>query len=44
LIDSALSRSDQLWAAAGHPHVVFGVSFLELQRLTGGRVTGEISV
>ncbi|NBQ84362.1 MAG: YbaK/EbsC family protein [Alphaproteobacteria bacterium] len=44
LIDSALSRSDQLWAAAGHPHVVFGVSFSELQRLTGGRVTGEISV
>jgi len=44
LIDTALSRSDQLWAAAGHPHVVFGVSFAELQRLTGGRVTGEISV
>ena len=43
LIDTALSRSEMLWAAAGHTHYVFGVSFAELQRLTGGRVTGEIS-
>ena len=43
LIDTALSRSEVVWAAAGHTHYVFGVSFAELQRLTGGRVTGEIS-
>ena len=43
LIDTALSRSDVVWAAAGHTHYVFGVSFAELQRLTSGRVTGEIS-
>ena len=43
LIDTALSRSDVVWAAAGHTHYVFGVSFTELQRLTSGRVTGEIS-
>ena len=43
LIDTALSRSEIVWAAAGHTHYVFGVSFAELQRLTGGRVTGEIS-
>lgn len=43
LIDTALSRSDVVWAAAGHTHYVFGVSFAEMQRLTSGRVTGEIS-
>ena len=43
LIDTALSRSDVVWAAAGHTHYVFGVSFAELQRLTSGLVTGEIS-
>ncbi|XDZ64837.1 YbaK/EbsC family protein [Alphaproteobacteria bacterium LSUCC0684] len=44
LIDSALSRSETVWAAAGHTHLVFGCSFAELERLTGGRVTGEISM
>ena len=44
LIDTALGRSDMVWAAAGHTHYVFGVRFAELQRLTGGRVTGEISI
>ena len=42
-IDTALSRNEALWAAAGHTHFVFRASFAELQRLTGGRVTGEIS-
>ncbi len=44
LIDAALTRSDIVWAAAGHTHLVFGCSFAELQRLTGGRVTGDISI
>lgn len=43
LIDAALARSETVWAAAGHTHLVFGCSFAELQRLTGGRVTGDIS-
>lgn len=43
LIDAALTRSDTVWAAAGHTHLVFGCSFAELERLTGGRVTGDIS-
>ena len=43
LIDTALGRNDILWAAAGHTHYVFRARFAELQRLTGGRVTGEIS-
>lgn len=43
LIDAALARSEVVWAAAGHTHLVFGCSFAELERLTGGRVTGDIS-
>ena len=44
LIDAALTRSEMVWAAAGHTHLVFGCSFAELERLTGGRVAGEISL
>jgi len=44
LIDAALARSDTIWAAAGHTHLVFGCTFSELERLTGGRVTGDISL
>ena len=43
LIDAALARNDTVWAAAGHTHLVFGCSFAELERLTGGRVSGDIS-
>lgn len=43
LIDAALARNDIVWAAAGHTHLVFGCSFAELERLTGGRVSGDIS-
>lgn len=34
LIDSSLARFDVLWAAAGHPHAVFPMSFTQLQSLT----------
>jgi len=44
LIDAALARAETVWAAAGHTHLVFGCSFAELERITGGRVTGEISI
>lgn len=43
LMDLALGRHDALWAAAGHTYVVFHATFAELQRLTGARVTGDIS-
>lgn len=35
-VDISLSRYDQVWAAAGHPRVVFPTSYDELLRLTGG--------
>ena len=36
LIDSNLSKYDKIFAAAGHPHVVFGISFSVLCDLTKG--------
>lgn len=38
LIDPDLGRLDPLWAAAGHPHAVFRLSFSDLLKLTGGTV------
>ena len=43
LIDAALARSETVWAAAGHTHLVFGCSFEELKRITGGTVSDGIS-
>lgn len=34
LIDRSLFRFDELWAAAGHPHAVFRLSPVQLERLT----------
>jgi prolyl-tRNA editing enzyme YbaK/EbsC (Cys-tRNA(Pro) deacylase) len=36
LVDTALERFDEVWAAAGHPHAVFATSYRELLDLTGG--------
>jgi len=36
LVDTALARYPQVWAAAGHPHSVFPTTFEELVRITGG--------
>lgn len=36
LVDHTLARYDVLWAAAGHPRVVFPTTFDELVRMTGG--------
>jgi prolyl-tRNA editing enzyme YbaK/EbsC (Cys-tRNA(Pro) deacylase) len=36
LVDTALGRYDEVWAAAGHPHAVFPTTYDELLRLTGG--------
>jgi prolyl-tRNA editing enzyme YbaK/EbsC (Cys-tRNA(Pro) deacylase) len=37
LADQALNDYDVVWAAAGHPHVVFPTSFEELLRITSGK-------
>jgi prolyl-tRNA editing enzyme YbaK/EbsC (Cys-tRNA(Pro) deacylase) len=37
LVDVDLARYDVVWAAAGHPHVVFPTSYSELVRMTGGQ-------
>jgi prolyl-tRNA editing enzyme YbaK/EbsC (Cys-tRNA(Pro) deacylase) len=36
LVDIALSRYDEVWAAGGHPHYVFPTSYDELLRITAG--------
>jgi prolyl-tRNA editing enzyme YbaK/EbsC (Cys-tRNA(Pro) deacylase) len=36
LVDVALARYDVVWAAAGHPHVVFPTTYDELVRITAG--------
>lgn len=36
IVDIALSRYDEVWAAGGHPHYVFPTSYDELLRITGG--------
>ena len=36
LIDTALARYEQVWAAAGHSHSVFATTYDELVRITSG--------
>lgn len=36
IVDIALSRYDEVWAAGGHPHCVFPTSYDELLRITSG--------
>jgi prolyl-tRNA editing enzyme YbaK/EbsC (Cys-tRNA(Pro) deacylase) len=38
LIDADLERYNRIWAAAGHPHAVFALTFPHLVQLTGGTV------
>ncbi|HYG56214.1 MAG TPA: YbaK/EbsC family protein [Burkholderiales bacterium] len=35
-VEKSLSRYETLWAAAGHPHTVFPLTYAELVRITGG--------
>jgi prolyl-tRNA editing enzyme YbaK/EbsC (Cys-tRNA(Pro) deacylase) len=37
-LDPDLRKHETIWAAAGHPHAVFGTTAAELERLTGGTV------
>jgi prolyl-tRNA editing enzyme YbaK/EbsC (Cys-tRNA(Pro) deacylase) len=36
-VEKSLAAYPELWAAAGHPHTVFRLSYDELVRVTGGR-------
>jgi prolyl-tRNA editing enzyme YbaK/EbsC (Cys-tRNA(Pro) deacylase) len=38
VIDAQLGRFDEIWAAAGHPHAVFKLSFAQLCALTAAPV------
>ena len=35
-VDAPLAAFTELWAAAGHPHTVFRLSYADLVRITGG--------
>lgn len=37
-VDEDLMREEEVWAAAGHTHAVFGMKPAELVEITGGRV------
>lgn len=36
LVEKSLAAHPTLWAAAGHPHTVFALTYAELLRITGG--------
>ena len=42
LIDRSLSRFDEIWAAAGHPHAVFRLQPVDLPTLTDGAVVADV--
>ena len=35
-IDKSLSRFETIYAAAGHPHCIFKISFEEIKQITSG--------
>ena len=37
-IDQSLSRFENIFGAAGHPNCVFKINFIDLQKITGGKV------
>ena len=37
-IDQSLSRFANIFGAAGHPNCVFKINFIDLQKITGGKV------
>ena len=43
LMDEMLNRYETVWAAAGHPHCVFPISFSGLQRITNATVSDHLS-
>ena len=43
LMDEMLNRYETVWAAAGHPHCVFPISFSGFQRITNATVSDHLS-
>ncbi len=37
-IDSNLKRFEKIYAAAGHPYAIFGISFFQICKITNGKV------
>ena len=37
-IDKSLERFNDLFAAAGHPNCVFKIDFINLQKITNGKI------
>ena len=37
LVDSSLSRFEHIYAAAGHPHSIFKITYKQLVKLTNGK-------
>ena len=42
IIDKSLERFNQLFAAAGHPNCVFKINFINIQKITNGKVENII--
>ena len=38
IIDNSLERFNELFAAAGHPNCVFKINFINIQKITNGKV------
>ena len=38
IIDKSLERFSQLFAAAGHPNCVFKINFINIQKITNGKI------
>ncbi len=38
LIDKSLERFDALYAAAGHPNCIFKINYVNLQKMTLGKI------
>ena len=38
IIDNSLERFNELFAAAGHPNCIFKTSFIDIQKVTNGKV------
>jgi prolyl-tRNA editing enzyme YbaK/EbsC (Cys-tRNA(Pro) deacylase) len=36
-VEQSLAGHAEIWAAAGHPHTVFRLTYEELLRITGGQ-------
>ena len=42
IIDKSLERFNQLFAAAGHPNCIFKINFINIQKITNGKVKNII--